>query len=432
MRPRPSARPHHSKPKRTRWLPRVLTCAALAVAACTAFPMPARAQSVADRKAAAEAQDRAREALQARKWSEAVPHAVRAATLNPYRLNRLMAAVALSYTDAWREAAIWLQPVEVDGNVDDPDVKQMLSLLTKRSDALQAATQDCAARLTHEQFAALAQFVPASTEVKARVTKRVCLRARLPALGSGVRVVQGKRTLAADAEGLYRVAAGRIEVVLGNRTPVPLEVRGEEDQVVAVRLPDDPALRGSIMVRGLPGDSELWVDGAQAQPDAAHRLTLAPATHELVARAPGRVEFRQSVPVGIADDRTVEVRLAKEIPWIAKWLVGGGALLAAGGGGGFWLWGVKPMQDDLGAAATDPLTGREASTGYQDRAATVDSANQAQWATGAVIGVGAAAALAGLYLWATFDDTPPEWAVAGVGARASDSKRLDTAPGGTE
>lgn len=414
MRPWPPESPCLCKATPTRWPSRVLACAAVAVAACVALPVTARAESVTDRKAAAEAQDRARGALQARKWSDAVPFAVRAATLNPYRLNRLMAAVALSYTDAWREAAVWLQPVEADGNVDDPDVKQMLALLTKRSDALQAATQDCSTRLTHEQFAALTQFVPASAEVKARVAKRVCLRARLPGLGSGVRVVQAKRTIAADAEGLYRVAAGRLEVVPGNRTPVPLEVRGEEDQVVAVRLPDDPTLRGSIMVRGLPGDGELLVDGTQTRPDTAHRLTLTPATHEVVARAPGRVEFRQSVAVGIAEDRTVEVRLTKEIPVIAKWLMGGGALLAAGGGAGFWLWGVKPMQDDLAAATTDPVTGREASTGYQDRTATVDSANRAQWASGAVIGVGAAAALAGLYWWATFDDTPPEWAVAGV------------------
>ena len=360
---------------------------------------------------AADATGRARAAIAREDWRGAVTDAVMAATLDPNRLTRTMAALTLVHVGSLREAADWLRATEGGSDTPTGELRELIRLLQAKVGQVTPSLERCPRRLPVADAVVLVRVLPNGTAVESRLRQMVCVRMLIQQpLPATARVRQDGREVDAERDGAYLMRVGRFELIAEGRAPVPLDLTGPEGAEVKVDLAKNPALQGSLVLRSLPPAPEVLLAGARQKLGEPPSVAVQPGVQQsLEIRAPGRATFREVVTLGVGETRELRVRagLAKPGAPLALALTGLG--VAAASGAGMYFLGFAPVAQAMDAQIFDPRTGREAGTGYEQRLSTVRDANRNISISGAGIGLGATLMVTGLIWRAAFDDTPPEW-----------------------
>ncbi|MBM4345457.1 MAG: hypothetical protein FJ100_18960 [Deltaproteobacteria bacterium] len=355
---------------------------------------------------AQEAEQRATTAAELGDWSTAARDALMAATLAPSRSHDWMAAATLVAQGAWSEAVVWIEAAQAkpSSKAEDTASAPWQARIRQRKEEVARLFSTCPRNLTPRQVEALAVTVlerpPTPTELQ-----WTCVRMHLPAIASPSRVVQDGQAIAA-VDGVWLVHTGVVDLVVGEQLPVRLRIDGENNADVHAALsPDLPALRGQVTLRGLAKNAEVLVDGAVQQLGPDGKLGVeAQRPHKLLVRAPGRVEWRGRVALGLAEQQTVDVRLRKQGP-TTPWLVAGGGVLLAGVGGAAWtLGGDAPM-----TATRDPDAGKINNIGLAERQSQVDNANLMRGVGAGAAALGVTALAVGLVWRLITNLEPDEW-----------------------
>ncbi len=130
------------------------------------------------------------------------------------------------------------------------------------------------------------------------------------ALVPSARTLRGLGIIA-HSSGDYVSAVQRLEAALAERTrPLDASLRASVERL----LEDSRAHVGRYVLSVEPQDADLTVDGAPATRDGACNVLLSRGQHELLLRAPGRLDERRTITTRGGELQTLHAHLAAPEP----------------------------------------------------------------------------------------------------------------------